>query len=225
MLLSISKYSDLQGYASTSLWFKLFAVPQIKRALRTKRTLHRNSKRIHHNTLPQAVNEDVKNFLTNYVEENAVLLPGRIPGFKKDDICLFSSSETKMNVWRTFKRTCEESGKHAVCYTTFMKLWEQFHPDVVVAKPMTDLCLTCQQNTSKLLRSTNLPEWEKSECVIAQQGHVLKWRVTFTTTFVRSHRATLRDLKKELSWMKKIRRVQSIQLFIIHLTLHSKFKF
>ena len=116
------------------------------------------------------VNEDVKNFLTNYVEENAVVLPGRIPGFKKDDIRLLSSSETKMNVWRTFKRTCKELGKHPVCYTTFVKVWEQFHPDVVVAKPMTDLCLTCRQKTSKLLRSANLPEREKSECVIAQQG-------------------------------------------------------
>ena len=168
MQLSISKYSDLQGYACTSLWFKLFAVPQIKRALRTKRTLHRNSKRLPHNTLPQAVNEDVKNFLTNYFEENAVLLPG---SFKKDDIRLISLSETKMNVWRTFKRTWEES-ENTLFVLTFVKLWEQFHPDVVVAKPMTDLCLTCQQNTSKLLRSANLPEWEKSECVIAQQGHL-----------------------------------------------------
>ncbi|XP_068754155.1 uncharacterized protein [Montipora capricornis] len=134
--------------------------------------IHGNSKRLPHNTLQQAINEDVKNFLTNYVEENAVLLPERIPGFKKDDIRLLSSSETKMNVWRMFKRTCEESGKHAVCYTTFVKLWEQFHPDVVVAKPMTDLCLTCQQNTSKLLRSANLPDREKSECVIAQQEHL-----------------------------------------------------
>ena len=77
-----------------------------------------------------------------------------------------------MNVWRMFKRTCEESGKHAVCYTTFVKLWEQFHPDVVIAKPVTDLCLTCQQNMSKLLRSANLADKEKSECVIAQQGHL-----------------------------------------------------
>ena len=38
MQLCISKYSDLQGYVFTSLWFKLFAVPQIKRALQTKRT-------------------------------------------------------------------------------------------------------------------------------------------------------------------------------------------
>ena len=134
--------------------------------------VHGNCKKLPHNTLPQAVSADVRNFLTNYVEENAVLLPGRIPGFKNDDLRLLSSSETKMNVWRVFKRACEETGKQAVCYTTFTKLWEQFHPDVVVAKPMTDLCLTCQQNTAKLLRSVNLPDRVKSKCVLAQQDHL-----------------------------------------------------
>ena len=38
--------------------------------------VHGNSKRLPHNTLPQSVAEDVKNFLSNYAEENAVLLPG-----------------------------------------------------------------------------------------------------------------------------------------------------
>ena len=73
-----------------------------------------------------------------------------------------------MNVSRPFKGACEETGKQAVCFTTFTKLWQQFHPDVVVAKPMTDLCLTCQQNTLRLLRSANLPDRAKSECVLAQ---------------------------------------------------------
>ena len=41
-----------------------------------------------------------------------------------------------------------------------------------MAKPMTDLCFTCQQNTSKLLRAANLPESEKSECVRTQQYHL-----------------------------------------------------
>ena len=57
-------------------------------------------------------------------------------------------------------------------YTKFTDLWKRFHPNVVVAKPMTDLCFTCQQNTSKLLRAANLPEAEKSECVQAQQQHL-----------------------------------------------------
>ena len=134
--------------------------------------VHGNYKRLPHNTLPQAVTEDVKSFLTNYAEENAVLLPGRIPGFKNDDIRLLSSSESKMNVWRAFKRVCEETGKQTVGYTSFTKLWQQFHPDLLIAKPMTDLCLTCQQNTSKLVRSANLPDNEKSLCVMAQQEHL-----------------------------------------------------
>ena len=134
--------------------------------------VHGNCKKLPHNALPQAVSADIRNFLTNYVEENAVLLTGRIPGFKKDDIRLLLSSETKMNVWHAFKRACKETGKQAVCYTTFTKLWEQFHPDVVVTKPMTDLCLTCQQNTLKLLRSANLLDRAKSECVLAKQHHL-----------------------------------------------------
>ena len=134
--------------------------------------VHGNCKRLPPNTLPQAVTEDVKNFLTNYAEENAILLPGRIPGFKTDDIRLLSSCETKMNVWREFQRVCEETGKQGVGYTSFTKLWQQFHPDLVISKPMTDLCLTCQQNTAKLVRSANLPESEKSQCVLTQQEHL-----------------------------------------------------
>ena len=134
--------------------------------------VHGNRKRLAHNTLPQAVAKDVKNFLNNYADENAVLLPGRILGFKNDDIRLLSSSESKMSVWRSFQRAGNETGKPFMCYTKFIKLWEQFPLEVIVAKPMTDLCLTCQQNTSKLLRSANLPDSEKSECVLAQQEHL-----------------------------------------------------
>jgi len=133
---------------------------------------HGNCKRLPSNTLPTTVVEDVKLFLTNYVEENAISLPGRIPGYKSDDIKLLSASETKMSVWRNFVAVCTASEKQAVSYSKFKDLWEQFHPNVVVAKPMTDLCVTCQQNTSKLVRSANLPDGEKSECVRAQQEHL-----------------------------------------------------
>ena len=76
--------------------------------------IHGNSKRLPYNALPLDVAEDIKNFLSNYADENAVLLPGRIPGFKNEDIQLLSSSDTKMNVWKSFKRACEESNKQAV---------------------------------------------------------------------------------------------------------------
>ena len=84
--------------------------------------VHGNSKRLPHNALPLAVNEDVKNFLSNYADENAVILPGRIPGFKSEDIQLLSSSDTKTHVWKSFKIACEESNKQAVSYTKFTDL-------------------------------------------------------------------------------------------------------
>ena len=77
-----------------------------------------------------------------------------------------------MSVWRNFEASCKATGKQAVSYPKFVELWEQFHPTVVVAKPMSDLCETCQQNTTKLLRSANLPDHEKSECVRKQKEHL-----------------------------------------------------
>ena len=85
---------------------------------------------------------------------------------------MLSSSDTKASVWRVYSAACEVSGEQAVCYSKFVDLWLQFHPDVVVAKPMTDLCLTRQQNTTKLLQAANLPETEKSDCIKAQQDHL-----------------------------------------------------
>ena len=128
---------------------------------------HGNTKRLPSNTLPQLVTENVHNFLANYVEEIAIVLFGRIPGFKSDEVKVLPSSETKMSVWRAYTSTCEASGVQAVSYSKFAELWQQFHPHVVVSKPMTDLCLTCQQNT-KLLRAANLSELEKSDCIKAQ---------------------------------------------------------
>ena len=79
--------------------------------------VHGSHKRLPHNATQQAVSEDVKNFLTNYVEENAVLLPGRIPGFKNDDIKLLSSSDTK--------KACDGRDKQSVCFSKFTELWKQ----------------------------------------------------------------------------------------------------
>ena len=50
--------------------------------------------------------------------------------------------------------------------------WKQFVPNVVMAKPLTDLCFTWQQNTFKLVWADNLPEEEKSQCVQVRQPHL-----------------------------------------------------
>ena len=155
----ICKEMFLNLYGISNSWFQRLVDHYQNHGISLQ--THGNSKRLPHNTLPQAIAEDVKNFLSNYAQENALLLPGRIPGFKDEYIQLLSSSDTKMHVWNSFKRACEESNKQVVSYPKFTLLWKQFHPNVIVAKPMTALCFTCQQNTS-----------EKSDCVQAQQEHL-----------------------------------------------------
>ena len=95
---------------------------------------HGNHKRLPSNTLPQIVVEDVNSFLANYVEENAISLPARIPGYKNDDITLLSSSERKMSVWHDYTAVCTASEKQSVSYSKFKDLWQKLHPNVVVAQ-------------------------------------------------------------------------------------------
>lgn len=78
---------------------------------------HGNTKRLPSNILHQLVTENVHNFLANYVEENVIVLPRRIPGFKSDEVKVLPSSETKMSVWRAYTSTCEASGVKAVSYS------------------------------------------------------------------------------------------------------------
>ena len=77
-----------------------------------------------------------------------------------------------MSVWQVYKSACEASNKQVVSYRKFLQLREQFCPNMVIAKPMTDLCSTCQQNTTKLQQAANLSETEKIECIKAQQEHL-----------------------------------------------------
>jgi len=42
-------------------------------------------------------------FVTNFAEQHALLLPGRVPGFKRSDIRLLPSHETKASIWRKYE--------------------------------------------------------------------------------------------------------------------------
>ncbi len=57
--------------------------------------IHGNHKRLPHNTLTFTDMKNILKFLQAYAEDNAILLPGRIPGYKRDDIQLLPSSTTK----------------------------------------------------------------------------------------------------------------------------------
>ena len=54
----------------------------------------------------------------------------------------------------------------------FCKLWKQLIPFLVITKPMTDLCWTCQRNSTALSRSVNTPLAEKSATLKAYTEHL-----------------------------------------------------
>ena len=50
--------------------------------------------------------EDIKgvvSFITNFAEQHTLLLPGRVPGFKRSDIRLLPSHETNASIWRSMR--------------------------------------------------------------------------------------------------------------------------
>ena len=57
----------------------------------------------------------------------------------------------------------ETSGEKPVAYKTFCKFWNQLVPYIIVGKPMSDLCWTCQQNSTMITRTIIRSEDEKSE--------------------------------------------------------------
>ena len=104
----------------------------------------------------------VVRFILNYSEDNAILLPGRVPGYKRDDIQLLPTSVTKREVWNLYSTAASQQGSHAVSYCLFCRLWKQLTPQVVVSKPRSDLCWTCQKNSTLIMRSHNKPVEEKT---------------------------------------------------------------
>lgn len=56
---------------------------------------HGNTNRLPKNALTFTEVKNVVKFLENYAEAHAILLPGRIPGYKRTDLQLLPSSTTK----------------------------------------------------------------------------------------------------------------------------------
>ena len=69
-----------------------------------------NNKKSNTAALSFADMERVKNFIVQYAEDHAVSLPGRVPGFKRDDIQLLPSSHPKSRVYRAYSESVDRAG-------------------------------------------------------------------------------------------------------------------
>ena len=85
---------------------------------------------------------------------------------------LLPSSLTKSRLWKLYQDSCVTVGQLAVGYSKFCDLWRQLCPFVVIMRPASDLCWTCQKNNNQILRSANLPESKKAEVVKQQEKHL-----------------------------------------------------
>jgi len=133
---------------------------------------------LHHGLVPRKKTalklEDIQmvvQFILNFADQQSLILPGRVPGFKRNDVRILPSCKTKASIWRCCKASAIP-GQRDVKLSTFRQLWSQLLPCIVIAKPMSDLCWVCQKNNTAIVRSVNVLEEEKSETLRTQELHL-----------------------------------------------------
>ncbi len=137
--------------------------------------IHGNTERLPSNALSLSSIGYVTKFPLTYADQNAILIPGRMPGNHKTDIKLLPSSVSKRSIWKLYSESAASvSHIHSVAYSTFNKLWESLIPSIVLMKLMSDLCWTCQQNSTAILRAANHPDSDKSAVIEEAQEHLIK---------------------------------------------------
>ena len=99
-------------------------------------------------------------------DSNAMLLPGRVPGYKDSDVKLLPSITTKRAIWELYLQAAATSTMRAVAYLAFTQIWCQLLPFIMVMKTMSDLCWVCQQNSATITCSANRPEEKTAVSII-----------------------------------------------------------
>ena len=133
---------------------------------------HGNKNRLPKHSLSFQEMEKVVSFVTNYAEEHGILLPGRIPGYKRDDLKLLPSACTKASVYACYATVCAADGSRCVAKSTFLKLRQMYKPEVLPVRPMTDLCWQCQKNTTLIQTAATLTDLEKIEYAATAVKHL-----------------------------------------------------
>ena len=131
--------------------------------------VHGNTRRLPYNTISFDDVQLIVSFIRNYAEDHVILLPGRIPGYKRTDLQLLPSCTTKRSVWLLYKEASVQaidSERRSVAYSSFCRIWKQLLPNILPLQPMTDLCPICHKYAGLISCSSNLSEADKSEVII-----------------------------------------------------------
>ena len=157
--------------------------------------VHGNKRRRPANALKFHDTRAVVDFIVNYAEANAILLPGRTPHHWKYDVKLLPTNCTKTKVYQLYCVATYAAGTRKVSLRTFQRLWQQLLPFIATMRPATDLCWYCQKGATKLARSSNLTESEKSAALRDYDEHLKRATMerTHYTTVCKAVKAALPD--------------------------------
>ena len=72
---------------------------------------------------------------------------------------LLPTLHNKLFVYEKYQTACEDANHQPVSLWVFRKLWNSFF----ATKPRTDLCMTCQQNISLVMRTQNCEDIDKKK--------------------------------------------------------------
>lgn len=105
--------------------------------------IHGNKNRAPPNALTFQQRLDVVTFINNYAEQHAILLPGRIPGYKRDDLNLLPTSCTKASVYDCYVTASAAPTQRVVSQSSFFISMERMpatHPfNKAINRPLLDL--------------------------------------------------------------------------------------
>jgi hypothetical protein len=111
--------------------------------------------------------EDIKQavaFIANYAED---------AGFKRHDAKRLLSCETKIKVYKAYCLAMSQLDFQVMSESVFRDTLIKLTPFILTARPMTDLCWTCQRNNNLMYCSANIAEEEKCSHLRQQEHHLL----------------------------------------------------
>ena len=142
---------------------RLVNIKQSKRRNRLVSRTHGNTKHTPHTF---EVVQNVVQFIHTFAEENALVFPGRVPGYSRSDIQLLPSSVKKKDLKPVFVF----HGK--MCCIFHILQTVIIIPSILIMNPMTDLSWQCQQNNTAVIQSANCSEEEKSVTIQRAEEHL-----------------------------------------------------
>ena len=99
------------------------AIKNIRRSCRADGFIprvHGNTRQLPPNALTLDETTQVVSFIQQYAEDNAIMLRGRIPGYKRTNLQLLPCHTTKCSVWEKYTSDATQlSGVRSVAYSTF----------------------------------------------------------------------------------------------------------